>query len=71
MIKYAKIKGPRISPRIPNINNPPIIPIITIAECKFVLFETIIGLKKLSTVLETSPKIKIPIAEVVCNLFCV
>ena len=56
------IKGPKISPKIPNKNNPPIIPIRINGGGRLVLFETIIGLKKLSIREEAVPKIIIPTA---------
>jgi len=48
MSRYAIINGPRIIPNIPNKKSPPIIPIRIKEDGKLVLFETIIGLIKLS-----------------------
>ena len=62
MRRYAKIKGPKITPNIPNKNNPPIIPIRIIEEFSSVLFDTIIGLMKLSKDEEIIPNRSTPIA---------
>lgn len=56
------IKGPKISPKMPNKNNPPIIPIRINGVGRLVLFETMIGLRKLSITEDAVPKITIPIA---------
>ena len=58
--RYATINGPMTNPRIPKRNRPPIIEIRTTAECIFVIFETKIGLRKLSIVDESIPKIVTP-----------
>ena len=52
-----------MNPKIPNKNIPPIIPIRTSAGCIRARFEIIIGLKKLSMVLDITPKIASAIAE--------
>ena len=63
IIKYAKINGPRINPKIPNKKNPPIIPIRVNAGCILAFFEIIIGFKKISNEEAIKPKTVIPKAE--------
>ena len=62
MRRYARIRGPRITPNTPNKNNPPIIPIRIIEEFSSVLFDTIIGLMKLSKDEEIRPNRSTPVA---------
>ena len=62
--KYAKIKGPRITPKIPKTKSPPIIPRRTIPEWTFVLFATNIGLNTFSISEDIIPNMAIPIAGI-------
>jgi len=63
--KYATISGPRIIPRIPKKNQPPIIPINANEELRFAFLEMNNGRNILSIVDENNPKIKIPNAALV------